>query len=311
MDVARTPSLRSRITAFLNFCRLEKGLAANSIAAYSTDLSDFSSFVGEAGDFPDAAALDRYVERLHGSGLSGRSIARHLATLRNFYAFLLREGLIDQDPTERLRSPKQWRTIPKFLNLEEINKIAQVPEDAKATGLRDRAMVELAYSSGLRVSELCLLGMGDIELDLGVLRVTGKGNKQRMVPVGKPALKAIEEYLANARGNLLKGRASRYLFVTARGGPMTRQGFWKLLRGHARKAGIFRHLTPHVMRHSFATHLLEGERTCGASRRCWATRIFLRPRFIPMLCDPGCGTQSKSITRGPERAEGTSRERWR
>jgi integrase/recombinase XerD len=258
MPESRSPSLRNRMTAFLNFCRLEKGLAANSVAAYSADLSNFSAFIGEAGELPEAAGLDRYVERLQQSGLSGRSIARHLATLRNFYGFLLREGLIDTDPTERLRAPKQWRTIPKFLNLEEINKIIEAPDAGRPTGLRDRAMVELLYAAGLRVSELCRLGVGDIELDLGVLRVNGKGNKQRLVPAGKSAVQAVESYLAGARGKLLKGRASRYLFVTARGGPMTRQAFWKLLRGHARKAGIFRDLTPHVLRHSFATHLLEG-----------------------------------------------------
>jgi integrase/recombinase XerD len=258
MPEASTASLRNRMTAFLNFCRLEKGLAANSLAAYSGDLSNFSAFIGEAGEFPGAADLDRYVEQLHRSGLSGRSIARRLATLRNFYGFLLREGLIDTDPVERLRAPRQWRTIPKFLNLEEIDKIIQAPDASRPTGLRDRAMVDLLYASGLRVSELCRLGMGDIELDLGVLRVTGKGNKQRLVPAGKSAIKAVEEYLANARGKLLKGRASRYLFVTARGSSMTRQAFWKLLRSHGRKAGIFRDLTPHVLRHSFATHLLEG-----------------------------------------------------
>jgi integrase/recombinase XerD len=246
------------MTAFLNFCQLEKGLAANSLAAYSADLSNFSAFIGAAAEFPGEADLERYVQELYASGLSARSIARRLATLRNFYGFLLREGLIDTDPAERLRAPRQWRTIPKFLNLEEINKIIEAPDLSRPTGARDRAMVELLYASGLRVSELCRIGVGDIELDLGVLRVTGKGNKQRLVPAGKSAVKAVEEYLANARGKLLKGRASRYLFVTARGGAMTRQGFWKLLRGHARKAGIFRDLSPHVLRHSFATHLLEG-----------------------------------------------------
>jgi integrase/recombinase XerD len=246
------------MTAFLNFCRLEKGLAANSLAAYSADLSNFAAFIGDAGEFPGGGDLDRYVEQLHGSGLSGRSIARRLSTLRNFYGFLLREGLIDTDPAERLRAPKQWRTIPKFLNLEEIDKVIEAPDTSRPTGLRDSAMVELLYASGLRVSELCRLGVGDIELDLGVLRVNGKGNKQRLVPAGTSAVKAVEAYLANGRGKLLKGRASRYLFVTARGGAMTRQGFWKLLRVHARKAGMFRDLTPHILRHSFATHLLEG-----------------------------------------------------
>jgi integrase/recombinase XerD len=190
--------------------------------------------------------------------LSSRSIARHLTTLRNFYGFLLREGLVESDPTEHLRTPKQWQTIPKFLNLEEIDRIIAVPNSSRPTGLRDRAMLELLYATGLRVSELCRLGVGDLNLDLGVLRTTGKGNKQRLVPVGKEAIRAVEDYLANGRGALLKGRASRYLFITARGGCLTRQAFWKLLAGYGRKVGIFHGLTPHVLRHSFATHLLEG-----------------------------------------------------
>src|ERR1039457_3380945 len=142
MPEAQCPSLRNRMTAFLNYCRMEKGLAANSLAAYSADLSNFSSFIGEDGELPEADGLERYMEQLRQSGLSGRSIARHVATLRNFYGFLLREGLIDADPAERLRAPKQWSTIPKFLNLDEINKIIEAPDAARPTGLRDRAMVE-------------------------------------------------------------------------------------------------------------------------------------------------------------------------
>jgi integrase/recombinase XerD len=198
------------------------------------------------------------VDWLQASGLAARSIARRLATVRNFYGFLLRENLIDNDPSEHLRSPRQWQTIPKFLNLKEIESIIQAADASRPNGLRDRAMMELLYATGLRVSELCQLGMGDLNLELGVLRTTGKGNKQRLVPAGKPAVQAVEEYLARGRGALLKGRASKYLFVTARGGCLTRQGFWKLLAGYGRKAGIFRGLTPHVLRHSFATHLLEG-----------------------------------------------------
>jgi integrase/recombinase XerD len=200
----------------------------------------------------------RYLEHMHASNLSARSIARRLAALRNFFGFLLREGLIATDPTECVRAPRAWRTIPKFLNREEIERLIQAPDTARPLGLRDRAMLELLYASGLRVSELCRLGMGDVNLDLGVLRTTGKGNKQRLVPVGREALEAVGAYLAGARAALLKGRASRYLFITARGGCLTRQAFWKLLGGHGRKAGIYRDLTPHVIRHSFATHLLEG-----------------------------------------------------
>jgi integrase/recombinase XerD len=250
--------LSSQVAAFLDFCRVEKGLAGNSLAAYSADLSKFSSFQeGRRGD-PGDSVLPAYLDHLYQSGLGSRSVARHLTTLRNFYRFLLREGRIAEDPTEHLRSPRQWQTIPKFLNLQEIDRIIQAADTTRATGLRDRAMMELLYATGLRVSELCRLGMTDLNLDLGVLRTTGKGNKQRLVPVGKAAVAAVEEYLRGGRAGLLKGRASRYLFVTARGGCLTRQGFWKLLAGYGKKAGIFQGLTPHVLRHSFATHLLEG-----------------------------------------------------
>ncbi|MBZ5727041.1 MAG: site-specific tyrosine recombinase XerD [Acidobacteriia bacterium] len=255
---AESPRLTGQMTAFLNFCRLEKGLAANSVEAYATDLSRFNSFLGPAAEIPGAERLGQYVDHLYQAGLSGRTIARHLATLRNFYGFLLGEGLIHSDPMEHLRTPRPWRTIPKFLNLEEIERIIQAPDMARPTGLRDRAMLELLYATGLRVSELCRLGVGDLNREVGVLRTMGKGNKQRLVPVGTAALQAVADYLAGGRETLLKGRASRYLFITARGGCLTRQAFWKLLAGYGRKAGIFHGLTPHVLRHSFATHLLEG-----------------------------------------------------
>jgi integrase/recombinase XerD len=250
--------LRGQTTAFLDFCRIEKGLSSNSLAAYAADLSRFTAFTAQTEGLPGTGEIRTYIDLLYQTGLSNRSVGRHLTTLRSFYGFLLREGQIQTDPTEHLRAPKQWQTIPKYLNLEEISRIIQAPDPARPTGLRDRAMMEVLYASGLRVSELCKLGMGDLDLSFQVLRTTGKGNKQRLVPVGKDAIRAVEAYLGLGRNSLLKGRASRYLFVTARGGCMTRQGFWKLLAGYGRKAGIFHGLTPHVLRHSFATHLLEG-----------------------------------------------------
>ena len=258
MPEALKPQTSRAVTAFLDFCRLEKGLSANSLQAYSTDLSNFSAFIGDLDAGPGTEDVRFYVEYLNTSGLSPRSVTRRLATLRNYFGFLLREGLIAEDPTERVRAPRAWRTIPKFLNREEIERLIQAPDICRPLGVRDRAMLELLYASGLRVSELCRLGMSDLNLDLGVLRTTGKGNKQRLVPVGREALEAVSAYLAGARAALLKGRASRYLFITSRGGCLTRQAFWKLLGGHGRKAGIYRDLTPHVIRHSFATHLLEG-----------------------------------------------------
>jgi integrase/recombinase XerD len=255
---AESAHLRNQMTAFLNFCRIEKGLASNSLEAYSADLSKFSAFIGPAGTLPGTEEIRRYLDHLTENGLGNRSVSRHLTTLRSFYGFLLREGQIETDPTEHLRSPKQWQTIPKFLNLEEINKLIDAPDTARPTGLRDRAMMELLYASGLRVSELCRVGVSDLNLELGVLRTMGKGSKHRLVPVGKEAIRAVEDYTRSGRAALLKGRASRYLFITARGGCLTRQAFWRLLAGYGRKAGIFHGLTPHVLRHSFATHLLEG-----------------------------------------------------
>ena len=244
------------VKSFLDFCRVEKGLSANTLNSYQFDLERFSEQVPALTAVPDQLAS--YVESLYSAGLSPRSIARHITTLRNFYSFLAREGKIDQDPTEHLAQPKQWSTLPKYLNREELDRLLGAPDAAKPTGLRDRAMLELLYATGLRVSELCKLERSAVDGEFAVLRVTGKGNKQRLVPFGESAREAIDRYLGDGRARLLKGRASRYLFVTARGSAMTRQGFWKLLGLYGRQAGIFRNLTPHVVRHSFATHLVEG-----------------------------------------------------
>ncbi len=264
-------ALHAEVASFLNFCRLEKGLSPNSMSAYTTDLEKFAAFAARQTDgaIPDLDGLRVYVDSLYGAGLGSRSVARHLSTLRGFYTFLLREGRIATDPTAHLGAPRQWQNIPKFLNLEQIDRIAASPDETSQNGLRDHAMIELLYATGLRVSELCSLAIADLNLEMGVLRATGKGRKQRMVPVGKEALAAVRAYLETGRPALLKGRASRYLFVTARGGPMTRQCFWVLLRKHARKAGVFAHLTPHTLRHSFATHLLEG----GADLRSVQTML--------------------------------------
>jgi len=253
-----TREISSHICAFLNFCRVEKGLTANSQQAYSADLERFQAFWKGRDGMPEPDDLRAYVDQLYHAGLSARSIARHLATLRNFFTFLLREGIIAHDPAEHLRPPKQWQTIPKFLNPDQIESLLLAPDLSSPKGLRDRAMLELLYASGLRVSELCRVGMGDLNLELGVVRTTGKGNKQRLVPVGTHAVKALGAYLQTGRGALLHGRSSRYVFVTNRGGCLTRQAFWKLLGVYARRVGIFHGITPHVLRHSFATHLLEG-----------------------------------------------------
>jgi integrase/recombinase XerD len=263
--------LDAEIKEFLNFCTLEKGLAANSLEAYEGDLRRFQRFLAsaEGSNLPAREALLLYLNSLYRSGLGSRSIARHLTTIRSYYGFFLREGKLAEDPTEHVQSPKQWQTIPHFLNRQQVEALLAAPGETKPIGLRDRAMLELLYASGLRVSELCHVRVSELEPHLGVIRVTGKGNKQRIVPVGKSALKAIETYLATGRPAILKQRPSPWMFVTARGSAMTRQAFWKLLAGYGRQAGIFHHLTPHVVRHSFATHLLEG----GADLRSVQTML--------------------------------------
>ena len=264
-------SLSAAIGQFLDHCRIERGLARNSIEAYRLDLNRFRNFAVQAVDdaMPDGVVIRRYLDGLHAEGLQSRSVSRHLTTVRNLYGFLLREGRVPTDPTEFIPLPKHWKKIPRYLNQEEVEKLLASPDSSKPSGVRDKAMLELLYASGLRVSELCAVETSDLNLGLGVLRVTGKGNKQRLVPMGKSAAAAITDYLGSARNQILKGRVSRYLFVTNRGGKMCRQSFWHSLGLHGKHAGIFRGLTPHVLRHTFATHLLEG----GADLRSVQTML--------------------------------------
>ncbi|HTW67932.1 MAG TPA: site-specific tyrosine recombinase XerD [Bryobacteraceae bacterium] len=251
-------SISAQIASFLDFCRIEKGLSRTTIAAYRADLERFAASLAPGGDPGTPAAVRFYIDSLYQAGLASRSIARHIATLRNYFAHLVERGIVDNDPTAHLTAPRQWQSLPKYLNKKQIDDLLAACDSSKPQGLRDRAMLEFLYATGLRVSELCHVRVSELEMNLGVVRVVGKGNKHRIVPAGKSALAAVERYLGNGRPLLLKGRPSPYLFVTNRGGAMTRQGFWTLLGGYGRKAGIFHNLTPHVLRHTFATHLLEG-----------------------------------------------------
>lgn len=247
------------IRAFLHYCRTEKGLAANSLEAYRRDLTRFTGWL--ANGSLGSVTLDTfrsYLDYLREKRLSNRSIARQVAAMRSFFGFLLEEGDIQSNPTELLTAPRVGSTLPKYLDGASVDQLLGSPEENSATGLRDRAMLDLLYATGVRVSELIHLRMADLDDLEGTLRVIGKGDKQRIVPVGKQALESVARYRGRQRPTLLKGRISPYLFVTARGSAMTRQGFWKLLRGHGKAAGIFRSLSPHVLRHTFATHLLEG-----------------------------------------------------
>ncbi|MFQ5662279.1 MAG: site-specific tyrosine recombinase XerD [Terriglobia bacterium] len=252
--------MRSHIAVFLNYVQVERGLARNTVAAYRHDLEQFARFCGRHG-----LALTR-VERnqvvdflgwLYQRGLDSRSVARQLVTLRNFFRFLQQEDMIRHDPTEHIESPRVWRRLPKFLTLGEVERLLAAPASTTRGGLRDRAMLELLYATGVRVSELVNLKVSDVQLEAGYLRCQGKGSKERVIPVGKKAIAALEVYLRAGRPRLAKRRPAPHLFLSQRGQGMTRQNFWRLLRAYARAAGIRARLSPHVLRHSFATHLLE------------------------------------------------------
>ena len=248
-----------KLRSYLHFCRAEKGLALNTVASYRQDLKNFGMFIGEL--ILPAVTLETlraYIDHLRKSELSNRSIARQITALRGFFGYLLEENELLADPTELLVAPKIESTLPKYLDAGRVDQLLASPQGDSATGHRDRAMIDLLYATGLRVGELINLRISDLDAAEGTIRVLGKGNKQRLVPVGRHALESVECYCGQERSSLLKGRISPYLFITARGTRMTRQGFWKLLKGHGRAAGIFNNLSPHVLRHTFATHLLEG-----------------------------------------------------
>jgi integrase/recombinase XerD len=253
-----TASLAASADSFLAYCRLEKGLARNTLDAYRRDLEAFTAWCLEhSPDETGVSSVQRYLDRMYRDSLSPRSIARRLTTIRNLFDFLHREGRISADPVHLLPMPRLQASLPKFLTVAQVDALLAAPQTDSPRGLRDYAMLQFLYATGVRVSELCGVDFSAASLDLGVVRVMGKGRKERMIPLGSEACRAVTAYVESGRSALLKGRASRALFVTSLGGPMTRQGFWKLLREYGKQAGIWHGLTPHVLRHSFATHLLE------------------------------------------------------
>jgi integrase/recombinase XerD len=248
------------LATFLDYIRVERGLAANSIASYQRDLREFARFLRRKGR--NVAAADRedirdFLASLYRRGLSARSAARHLVSLRNLFKFLLKEGRRLTDPTREIDAPKIGQSLPKYLTASEVEALLQQPDPSTPAGLRDKAMLELLYATGMRVSELIGLRWEDFEVNLGVVRCRGKGSKERLIPVGKSALRAVEDYVRRGRPGLAKKQDSPNLFLNQRGGRLSRVGFWKLLARYGRRAGISTPLTPHVVRHSFATHLLE------------------------------------------------------
>jgi integrase/recombinase XerD len=247
---------------FLVHVRVEKGLAANSVESYARDLRRYIDDLARQG-VPDWSSARRehllaHLDHLVRRGISARSQARALSAIRALHRLLAAEGVALADPTEDVQAPRPERRLPKLLSREEVERLLAAPSPRTAAGVRDKAMLELLYATGLRVSELVRLSVNDVHLETRMVLARGKGSKERIVPVGAPAAAALQAYLRGARAKLLRGRASKDLFVTPRGGRMTRQGFWKLLGRHARSAGLARRISPHQLRHSFATHLLAG-----------------------------------------------------
>ncbi len=257
-----TASLDELCDRYVNHLIVEKGLAAMSVEAYSSDLRTFLDFLKSQGidaiEQTDTAAILKYVIDLRKGGRGARTRARHLVTLRGFFKYLHGTGLLDGNPAKMIDLPKSGLKLPDVLNVDQVTRLLSAPDVETAAGMRDAAMLELIYAAGLRVSELIDLKVAAVNLEAGFVRVLGKGNKERIVPIGRKAIDGVRVYLAKGRPLQLKHVASYYLFVARAGRPMTRQGFWKLLRRYALAAGLKQRVTPHSLRHSFASHLLEG-----------------------------------------------------
>jgi integrase/recombinase XerD len=255
--------ISAAISAFLTHVKVEKGLSSNTVSAYKRDLVKFHAFARKSKLSLEVIGRDDLVDFLAGlyrQKLESRTVARQLVTLRNFFRFAQIQELIPADPSVNLESPKIRRTLPGYLRLEEVERVLAQPNEKTPLGLRDRAMLEVLYSTGLRVSELISLGVSNLDAKVGCVRCIGKGDKERIVPVGRKALGMVDRYLREARPQLCgKGKSSGTLtlFVNRRGGPLSRVGVWKILSAYGRRAGLRVPIKPHMLRHSFATHLLE------------------------------------------------------
>ncbi|MFC1798398.1 site-specific tyrosine recombinase XerD [Thermodesulfobacteriota bacterium] len=255
-------SLESFIDQYLNYLQVEKGLAEKTIDSYSRDLMVYLEFIKQTGAKTvaetDTPIILRHLISLRNKGLGASSRARHLVTIRGFYRFLVQEKVLKSDPAKLVDLPKSGLKLPDVLSPEDVDRILKAPDIDNPKGIRDSAMLELLYAAGLRVSELVNLRVQDVNLEAGFVRVLGKGSKERIVPIGRFAKERIETYLKEIRLILLKNHSSPHLFVARAGKPMTRQGFWKRLRLYVTKAGVKKKVSPHSLRHSFASHLLEG-----------------------------------------------------
>jgi integrase/recombinase XerD len=248
---------------FMQFMLVEKRLANNTLLSYERDLKSYLRYLRnvEAIDRLDNAQrihIVHFLAFLKEQGKSAKTVARHVASIRAFHQFLLRDKVVDQDPTVHIETPKSERTVPKVLSLEEVEKLLDTPDQMDHFGLRDKAMLELLYATGIRVTELINIDLENVHLTMGFVRVNGNGKKERIIPVGKTATEAVKHYLEQGRPHFISPKhQDQALFLNHQGKRLTRQGYWKILKGLAKEAGITKELTPHTLRHSFATHLLE------------------------------------------------------
>ena len=250
---------QNMIKDFVDFLSVERRHSHNTVIAYSHDIARFMEFLNGATALNAASSdIRAFMLRLDQDGLSARSQARCLSSLKSFYKYLLNENLVAENPADILESPKLWRRLPGILSIRDVDALLSCPDESKPDGKRNKAMLEVLYAAGLRVTELVSLKLNDLNLEVGYLKSMGKGSKERLVPLGKKAQNAVRLYIRDARPGFLKKGDSPDLFITRRGTRMTRQGFWKIIKAYASKAGIKVSVSPHTLRHAFATHLLEG-----------------------------------------------------
>lgn len=251
----------SLLESFVQYMAVERGLAANTLESYERDLTAYIGFLERAGVMDvqrvNQAAITGYLQDLRASGRASATVSRNIASIRAFHSFLVREGVTEHDPAVDLSSPKLARRLPRVMTSEEVVHLLAQPAADSSIGVRDRAMLELLYATGLRVSELISLNVADVNLSASFLQCFGKGSKERIVPFGRLAVRAVTDYVRQARAHLVKDPAQTALFVNHVGDRLTRQGFWKIIKKYARQANIEAEITPHTLRHSFATHLLE------------------------------------------------------
>jgi integrase/recombinase XerD len=259
---AAEPPRAFHVAPFLDHLRFERGLSDETLAAYEHDVVRLAAFLRQRGRTGPAgvetADLRAFILELKELGLAPSSIGRNVSAVRTYFSFLVAENIVVGDPSDRLQTPKGWRSLPEVLTVDEVSRLLEAPDLSHPLAWRDRAMLEFAYASGVRVSELIKLQIRNLSLEEGIAMVYGKGAKERLVPIGRRAVGALSLYLREVRPRLEKGHGEGCVFLNARGRPLTRMGVWKILRQHVQEAGIEKHVSPHTLRHSFATHLLEG-----------------------------------------------------